>query len=88
MRDAALDRQSLYRYSTVNRPFLNLIYHLDTTSMSYDRFCSFDVAAEVSSQNAFLTCFLETQAAGQHRSLQVSYGITSSTKTDIGPARW
>ena len=34
----------------------------------------------------FLICFLETQATGQHRSLQVNYVF--STKTDIGPAWW
>ena len=34
----------------------------------------------------FLTRFLETQATGQHRSLEVIYVF--SAKTDIGPAQW
>ena len=34
--DVVTDRQSLYRYSSVNQLFLNVIYHLDNTSMPYD----------------------------------------------------
>ena len=46
VRDAVNDRQSLYRESNVKRLFLNLIYHLDNTSIPYCSFCSssFDVS--------------------------------------------
>ena len=35
VKDAVIDRQSLYRYSNVNRLFLNVFYHLENTSVPY-----------------------------------------------------
>ena len=54
MRDAVTDRQSLYRYSNVNQLFLNVISHLDNTSMPYHPFChsDFDMHALVCKQDA------------------------------------
>ena len=87
VRDAFIDHQPLYRYCNINWLFLNVISHLHNTSMSYDPFfCSVDVRAEVCTKMLVLTCFLEIQAAGQHRPLQVNYVF--STKTDIGPVQW
>ena len=53
MRDAVTDRQSLCRYSNVNQVFLNVISHLDNTSMPHDPFCrsNFDMHALVCKQN-------------------------------------
>ena len=45
-------RQHLYALWSFNRLFLNVICHLDNTSMPYDPFYSADVRAEVCNQNA------------------------------------
>ena len=86
MRDAVIHRQTLYRYSNVNWLFLNVIFHLDNTSMPYDPFAVLTCELKSANKMLFLICFLETQATGQYRSLQVSYVF--SIKTDIGSARW
>ena len=49
-------------------------------------FAVFTCELKSATKMLFKTYFLETQATGQHRSLQVNYVF--STKTDIGPARW
>ena len=74
---------------------MNVIFHLDNTSMSYGPFCSsgFHVRAWVCNQNPILNGWLETQVTGQFRSIQI-FSIyrynwyVFSTKIDIGPARW
>ena len=69
-------RQSLYIYSNVNRLFLNVIYHLDNTSMTMILFAVLMCELNSATKMLFLTCFLETQAADQHKSLQVNYAIS------------
>ena len=91
MRNAVIDRQSLYRQSNVNRLSLNVIYHLNNTSMPYGPFSSskFEVRAcnqNAYNQNAPLIGWLETQVTDQHRSLQHKYVFL--TKTNMEATRW
>ena len=85
MRDAVIDRQSLYSLSNVNQLFLNVIYHLDNTPSPMILFAVHVLTCrlEFATKMVFLISWLETQVTGQYRSLQVNYVF--STKTDIGP---
>ena len=69
--DAVTDRQSLYRYSSANWLNLNVIYHLDNTSMPYDPFSSVDVRAAVCNQDAIFNLVFSNSG---HRSTQVITG--------------
>ena len=70
MRDAVIDRQSLYRSSNLNRSFLNLICHLDNTSLPCGPFwiSRFYVRDWVCNQNAL---FIRLIGNTGHRSTEI-----------------
>ena len=73
LRDAVIDLQSLYKQSNVNRLLLNVIDHLENTSMPCGPFCtsSFDVRAWVCNQNALFNQLIINTG---HRSTQLNTG--------------